>query len=183
MSAYRKPLRVTAERFAALLERDPAAEHGWRWRVRLPSEFGGNENMCAGWNAKHAGKAVGKQKSSGRVTVTIDGKDYDLRRIKDELGEAIDAIVGPSSGLPGDDATNGDEIGGGKLASVIRAASRSTGLTRNRLTVLEPKRDPYRLDTPKGRREGQWFAEHCQPPSPHRICADSTTSSSPAATW
>jgi hypothetical protein len=27
------------------------------------------------------------------------------------------------------------------------------------LTVLAPQRDPYRLDTPAGHRDGQWLAE------------------------
>jgi hypothetical protein len=119
----RKPLRVTAERFAALLEPDPAAEFGWRWRSRAPSAFGGDERRCAAWNAKHAGRAVGKRDSSGRVVVTLDGEKTDLRRILADLGEAIDAIVSSSPGNP-DDELNGDESGSGKLANVIRAARR-----------------------------------------------------------
>ena len=158
MSAHRKPLRITAERFAELFVPDPAAEFGWRWRTRQLSEFGGDERSCAIWNAKHAGRAVGKQEG-GRVIITVDRENYDLRRIMAELGEAIDAIVSSCPGNPDDAITNGDEAGSGKLANVILAASRDSGLRLDDLTVLSAKKDPFRLDTPKGHRLAQWFKE------------------------
>jgi len=43
MAPPRKPLNVTVERIAELLDLDPTAEFGWRWRPRSLAEFGGNE--------------------------------------------------------------------------------------------------------------------------------------------
>ena len=118
--------------------------------------FDADETICASWNARHAGKEVGKKE---RGNVRIDGKDINLRRLDRELGEAIDAIASSSSGMPLNEETGGFAGDSGKLATVIRAATRSRGLMLDDFTVLGRARDPYRLDTPKGHREGQWFAD------------------------
>jgi hypothetical protein len=169
MAALRKPLDLTAERIAALLDLDPSTETGWRWRMRSLSEFNGDERMCAVWNAKYAGRPAGSRQGEGgqrgRPVLGIDGKTYDPRRLIEELGGAeptSSSLAAPSSGLPDDRfamrATAMAETG--VLASVIRDAARATGLSRDDLTVLAVKNDPYRRDTPKGHRLGRWFAEH-----------------------
>ena len=114
MSAHRKPLGLTAERAAELLERDP--EHGWRWRPRRVSDFGGNETICASWNARRAGKPAGSQNEKRAAIIKIDNMPIDLRRLEEELGEAIDAIASSSSGMPLDDETGGFAGDSGKLA-------------------------------------------------------------------
>jgi hypothetical protein len=157
MSAHRKPLGVTAERVAAVLERDPTTEFGWRWRRRPLSMFD-DERVWATWNARFAGKRVGALGSRGRVSVTIDHETYDLRRIEKEFGEAIDAIASSSDGLPDDGKTSGNAGESGTLAQVLHAAAR-TGSRLSDLTVLGVKRDPYRMDKPAKNREGRWFAE------------------------
>lgn len=48
---------------------------------------------------------------------------------------------------------------GGRLRQVIQGAARGAALSLRDLTVLEICRDPYRLDTPAGHRDGAWFAE------------------------
>ena len=101
MSAHRKPLGVTAERVAAVLERDPTAEFGWRWRPRPLSMFNGDERTHQVWNGRFAGKAVGRgRRGQQAVLVTIDHVTSDLRRIEEELGDAIDAITSSSVGQP-----------------------------------------------------------------------------------
>ena len=160
MSPPRKPLGVTPERVAAVLERDPTAEFGWRWRARPLSMFGGNERERHQqvWNGRFAGKAVGKLRH-GQVVVTIDSTAYDLRRIEEELGDAVDAITSSSLGQPDDENTGGNAGDSGKLAEVIRVAARRSGLRLNDLTVLSVRLDPYRVDTPQGHREARWFTE------------------------
>ncbi len=93
------------------------------------------------------------------MIIKIDGGQIDLRRFEAEFGEAIDAIASSSSGMPLDDETGGFAGDSGKLATVIRAATRSRGLMLDDFTVLSRRFDPYRLDTPQGHREGQWFAD------------------------
>jgi hypothetical protein len=51
-------------------------------------------------------------------------------------------------------ATNGV----GPLRQVLQAA-RENGVSMADLTVLAAQNDPYRVDTPAGHRDGQWFAE------------------------
>jgi hypothetical protein len=165
--AFRKPLSVTAERLAALLELDPSTETGWRWRTRPLSEFDGDERTFAVWNTKYGGKPAGsRHQNTGRLVLSLDGKHYDPHRLIDELGEAVAAIASAPSGSPPDGVSNGDEVGSGVLASVIRDAARATGLSRDNLTVMSRGRDPYRLDTPRGHRLGRWFAEHFSQLSP-----------------
>ena len=49
--------------------------------------------------------------------------------------------------------------GSGLLSAVLEDACRELRCTRNRLTVLSARIDPYRLDTPAGHRDGAWVAE------------------------
>jgi hypothetical protein len=48
--------------------------------------------------------------------------------------------------------------GNGKLRAVLEAAMAEHGCTMNDLTVLEKSNDPFRVDTPAGRRDGGWLA-------------------------
>jgi hypothetical protein len=50
----------------------------------------------------------------------------------------------------------------GRLRSVIRDAADDQGLSLADLTVLEAKRDPYRMDTPAGHRNAAWFAKQVE---------------------
>jgi hypothetical protein len=52
-------------------------------------------------------------------------------------------------------AVNGEA---GPLRRVLQEA-RDPGVSMSDLTVLAAQNDPYRVDTPAGHREGQWFAE------------------------
>ena len=150
---------MTAERVAAVLERDPTAKFGWRWRPRPLSMFGGDERIHATWNRRFAGQPAGAQdKGRTRVVVTIDHQTHGLRRIEAELGDAIDAIASSSPGNPDDENSGGNAGVSGALAEVIHAAARRSKRRLIDFTVLSKKRDPYRLDTPQGRRLGQWFA-------------------------
>ncbi len=45
------------------------------------------------------------------------------------------------------------------LRNIIEAARRQEKVDLGELTVLTAKADPYRLDTPAGKRDGNWFAE------------------------
>jgi hypothetical protein len=47
----------------------------------------------------------------------------------------------------------------GALRRVLEQARNESGRSRNKLTVLSPQVDPYRLDTPAGHRDGAWLAE------------------------
>ena len=49
--------------------------------------------------------------------------------------------------------------GNGTLRQIIEAAAREASLPLSDLTVLDKSRDPYRLDTPAGHRDGGWLAE------------------------
>lgn len=151
------PTSIAAQRITELLERDP--EGNLRWRRRPPSMFDGNERICASWNARHAGKVARKHRDGRPTTIQIDGSDFNLRRLEEEFGEVIDAAAPSSSGMPLDEETAGFAGDSGKLAAVIRAAARSSGLMLDDLTVLARQLDPYRLDTPQGHRDGQWFAD------------------------
>ena len=156
MSA-RKPLRFTAERFAELLE--PRV----RGRVALarPStvRLRRQRALVLGLELKTRRQTLDEEAPKGRVMIFVDGERYDLRQIRDELGEAIDAILKSCPCKADDDGTDDHEVGSGKLANVIRAASQAAKLSFGELTVLRPERDPYRIDTPKGHRMAQWFEE------------------------
>jgi hypothetical protein len=56
----------------------------------------------------------------------------------------------------------GDEGGDGALRRVLEDARRELRCGRNKLTVLSPQVDPYRLDTPAGHRDGVWVAEQLE---------------------
>ena len=45
------------------------------------------------------------------------------------------------------------------LGDVLRTLKEQTGLTLDQLSVLAPKNDPFRQDTPAGHRDGKWFSE------------------------
>jgi hypothetical protein len=49
--------------------------------------------------------------------------------------------------------------GYGVLRSVLEDASADIGCSLDKLTVLSTQKDPYRLDTPAGHRDGRWLAE------------------------
>jgi hypothetical protein len=49
--------------------------------------------------------------------------------------------------------------GHGVLRSVLEAASADIGCSLSDLNVLSAQKDPYRLDTPSGHRDGSWVAE------------------------
>jgi hypothetical protein len=48
---------------------------------------------------------------------------------------------------------------GGTLRQAIQNAAGAAGLSMTDLTVLAVQNDPYRVDTPAGQRDGEWFAE------------------------
>jgi hypothetical protein len=45
----------------------------------------------------------------------------------------------------------------GPLRRVLDTAVAESGLSMDDYTVLDKKNDPYRVDTPAGHRDGQWF--------------------------
>jgi hypothetical protein len=51
------------------------------------------------------------------------------------------------------------ETRSGVLAGILQDAMDKTGASMKDLTVLSPKIDPYRIGTPQGHTNGQWFAE------------------------
>jgi hypothetical protein len=93
MPAPRKPLAVTAERVAELLDLDPGAEFGWRHRRRSLKEFSGDERAQAAWNNRYAGRPAGSRQTDGRPVIQIDGRTYGAERLIEELGEAVAAIM------------------------------------------------------------------------------------------
>ena len=52
--------------------------------------------------------------------------------------------------------------GAGHLRRVIEGAAGHLECSLSSLTVLSAARDPYRIDTPAGRRDGAWFAEQIE---------------------
>jgi len=54
--------------------------------------------------------------------------------------------------------TDHSDSSGGPLRRVLQDA-RGPGVSMKDLTVLATQNDPYRIDTPSGHRDGQWFAE------------------------
>jgi hypothetical protein len=158
MVAHRKPLEVTAEQFVGLLRRDPNAEFGWAWRKRPLASFDGDERSWAVWNTKYAGKPAGCW-HQGHPSVGIDGRMYKLARLMEELGPAIDGLLATrgNGGLSLDDEDEAVPVWG-RLAEVLRDASREKKRSFDDLTVLGIARDPYRFGTPTKRREGEWFA-------------------------
>ena len=52
--------------------------------------------------------------------------------------------------------------GAGPLRKVLESAASGAGCSLGALTVLSCQRDPYRLDTPAGHRDGEWFAQQVQ---------------------
>jgi hypothetical protein len=52
------------------------------------------------------------------------------------------------------------ESAGAGLRAVLKQACAEEGCRLGELTVLSNKRDPYRVDTPARRRDGQWLAVH-----------------------
>jgi hypothetical protein len=160
MAARRKPLKVTAERFVQLLKRDSSAPYGWAWRRRSPKDFPDDGGRSwAAWNTKYADKPAGCW-HHGAATIGIDGKIYTFARIMEELGPAIASLSATrgNGGLGLDGEDDEAQPAWGKLAEVIRDASREKKRSLDDLTVLGIKRDPYRFGTPTGRNEGEWFA-------------------------
>jgi hypothetical protein len=52
--------------------------------------------------------------------------------------------------------------GFGPLRQVLEQTATERGCSRSSLTVLSAQRDPYRLDTPAGHRDGKWFAQQVE---------------------
>jgi hypothetical protein len=52
--------------------------------------------------------------------------------------------------------------GAGPLRQVLESAASGAGCSLRALTVLSSQRDPYRLDTPAGHRDGKWFAQQVE---------------------
>ncbi len=50
----------------------------------------------------------------------------------------------------------------GTLRNILEQARSEIRCSRNKLTVLSPAVDPYRLDTPAGHRDGAWLAEQLE---------------------
>ncbi|KRQ01849.1 hypothetical protein AOQ72_10560 [Bradyrhizobium yuanmingense] len=48
------------------------------------------------------------------------------------------------------------------LRATIETATRLAGVSLDALTVLTTRRDPYRLDTPSGHRDGKWLTQQAQ---------------------
>jgi hypothetical protein len=49
--------------------------------------------------------------------------------------------------------------GSGPLRRVLEQAAAEQGCSMDALSVLSLRRDPYRIDTPAGHRDGWWFAQ------------------------
>jgi hypothetical protein len=47
----------------------------------------------------------------------------------------------------------------GPLRRVLEQAAEEYGFSLDDLTVLSTQKDPYRLDTPAGHRDGAWLAK------------------------
>src|SRR5262249_25212809 len=52
--------------------------------------------------------------------------------------------------------------GAGPLRQLLESAASGAGCSLRALTVLSNQRDPYRLDTPAGHRDGEWFAQQVE---------------------
>jgi hypothetical protein len=57
---------------------------------------------------------------------------------------------------------SGPPNGQGPLRQVLERAAAERGCCLRALTVLSSQRDPYRLDTPAGHRDGEWFAQQVE---------------------
>lgn len=78
----------------------------------------------------------------------------------------LDDDVPGTPGIDDDDAPGTDDddddapgIGADALAREMADAVADSGLTMDALTVLNKRRDPFRMDTPAWHRDGRWFVE------------------------
>jgi hypothetical protein len=147
MSFVRKPLGLTAERFVQLLYRDRATEHGWRWRRLSLKDCGGDRRSWSSRNSQNADRPAGFRRR-GRSFIAIDGQNYDLRRVMEEIGEAVDVLSRTyESGGP---STDDEPLVCGALGEILRDAALKAGRSFNDLTVLALRHDPYRFGTRSG---------------------------------
>jgi hypothetical protein len=133
-----------------LLARDPSSPSGlcWRWR---PRELFKREADWVSWTIQWAWKPAGTL-HHGVWRVVVGGRKFGVDAIIAELERS-----GPDTLRSDGNAVA--EGTGGTLADILDDARRAMGLTLSDLTVLSSEHDPYRLATPRKRREAQWFAE------------------------
>jgi hypothetical protein len=143
---------INPARFHELLELDREQPNAVRWRERHSPD---DPLMHASWNARFAGRLAGMHQAGQTTRIRIDGKSVDIREIIEALECLKDDDRNPA-GMPGSDDWND---GAGPLAAILAAASRKTGLSPGKLTVLVLRNDPYRC-APAQRRNAEWFAEH-----------------------
>jgi hypothetical protein len=143
---------IDPARFHELLELDREQPNAVRWRERHSLD---DRLMHASWNARFAGRLAGMHQAGQTTRIRIDGRSVDIREIIEALQRLKDDDRNPAGMADGDD-WNG---GAGPLAAVLAGASRKTGLSPGKLTVLVLRNDPYRC-APAQRRNAEWFAEH-----------------------
>ena len=127
-----------------------AASSGATVRARVPD----SNPTGSSWTVQCAWKPAGTC-NDGSWRVTISGANGRKFRAQDIVA-ALEAL--------GEDTLRSDadalaEGTGGTLADILEDARRGSGAPLGDLTVLSAVRDPYRLATPRRRREGEWFAE------------------------
>jgi hypothetical protein len=116
------------------------------------------------WNAQNAGKRASLDASN---RTSLNGQNIDARRIL----IALETGSWPEGKLTrfkrgyrhdGDDPGNDDGVTpgfAGALREALEEACEDENVTRDEMTVLAVKNDPFRLDTKAGHRDGRWFAK------------------------
>jgi hypothetical protein len=97
------------------------------------------------------------------VPLLSTGKAPDLNPFRDVLKRAIETAIARAYRTTHTPAprriAQEDLTPPGPLRSVLEHAVLTSGYEIDKLTVLSKDRDPYRLDTAQGHRNGKWFAE------------------------
>src|SRR5260221_850134 len=97
------------------------------------------------------------------VPLLSTGKAPDLSPFRDVLKRVIETAIARAyraTHTPALRRIHQEDLAPvGPLRCVLENAVLTSGYRVDELTVLSKDRDPYRLDTSQGRRNGQWFAE------------------------
>ena len=110
----------------------------------------------AEYNNRFAGRPAGSTekigKAGSRMRVNLDGHLIYLDLVFKALGTTPALGHAIPSGV--------EAMGDGPLAARIIEAVRDQGSSLKEFTVLTGVHDPYRFDTPRKRRDAEWFVEH-----------------------